>query len=126
LVALFSKPSNAPNRKIAVTQAGKGQAMTAHEPVELDQHRGMAAQKSAEARRRLQEIQADQAELRRRQVEFEDHAAAAPSKTWLEAAEKARYLIQLFAATPEARDPRRQELIAKVLDDFTRLSRSSE
>jgi hypothetical protein len=106
--------------------SGERQAMIADEPVELDQHRGMAAQKSTEARRRLHEVQADQAELRRRQVEFEDHAAAAPSETWAEAAEKARYLIQLFAATPEARDPRRQELIAKVLDDFTRLSRSSE
>src|ERR1700758_830800 len=102
------------------------QAMTSEEPVELDQHRGMAAEKSTEARRRLHEVQADQAELRRRQVEFEDHAAAAPSETWAEAAEKARYLIQLFAATPEARDPRRQELIAKVLDDFARLSPSPE
>ena len=42
--------------------------------------------------------------------------------TWLEVAEKARYLIQIFAATPEARDPRRQQLIARVLDDLTRLS----
>jgi len=98
----------------------------ADEPVELDEHRGMAAQKSTEVRRRRREVQADHAELRRRQVEFEDHAAAAPSKTWPEAAEQARYLIQLFAATLEARDPRRQELIAKVLDDFARLSRSPE
>jgi hypothetical protein len=37
-------------------------------------------------------------------------------------AEKARYLIQLFAATPEARDPRRQALIASVLEDLARLS----
>lgn len=96
----------------------------ADEPVELDQHRGMAAQKSTEIRRRLHEVQTDQAERQRRQVEFEDHAAAARSETWPEAAEKARYLIQLFAATPEARDPRRQELIAKVLDDFARLCRS--
>jgi len=94
--------------------------------VELDEHRGMAAQKSTEVRRRLHEVQADQAELHRRQVEFEDQAAATPSETWLEAAKKARYLIQLFAATLEARDPRRQELIAKVLDDFARLSRSPE
>jgi hypothetical protein len=98
----------------------------ADEPVELDEHRGMAAQKSTEIRRRLHEVQAEQAALRHRQLEFENHAAAAPSETWPEAAQKARYLLQLFAATPEARDPRRQELIAKVLDDFARLSRSSE
>jgi hypothetical protein len=49
-------------------------------------------------------------------------ALAAPSTTWAEAAAKARYLILLFDETSEARYPRRQELIAKVLDDLARLS----
>jgi hypothetical protein len=93
-----------------------------HRPVDLDEHRGMAAQKSTEIRRRLHEVQADQAALRCRQVEFERYAVAAPSTTWAEAAAKARYLIQLFAATPDAQDPRRKELIATVLDDLARLS----
>ena len=44
------------------------------------------------------------------------------STTWAEAAAEARYLILLFAETSEARNPRRQELIAKVLDDLARLS----
>jgi hypothetical protein len=92
------------------------------QPIELDEHRGMAAQKSTELRRRLHEVQADQEALRRRQEEFERYAVAAPSTTWPEAAAKARYLIQLFAATPEARDGRRQELIATVLQDLARLS----
>src|SRR5438309_7324405 len=74
-------------------------------PVELDEHRGMAAQKSTEIRRRLYEVQADQAALRRRQEEFERHALAAPSTTWAETAAKARYLILLFAETSEARYP---------------------
>ena len=90
--------------------------------VELDEHRGMAAQKSTELRRRLHEVQADQTALRRRQDEFESYAVAEPSATWPEAAAKARYLIQLFAVTPEAQDPRRQQLIAKVLDELARLS----
>ena len=47
---------------------------------------------------------------------------AAPASTWPEAAEKARYLIGLLAQTSIARDPRRQKLIAGVLDDFVRLS----
>jgi DNA-binding IclR family transcriptional regulator len=94
-------------------------------PVELDEHRGMAAQTLTELRRRLHEVQADQTALRQRQDEFERYAVAAPSATWPEAAAKARYLIQLFAATPEARDPRRRELIAKVLDELTRLSDQS-
>src|SRR2546423_13575632 len=52
------------------------------DPGELDEHRGMAAQKLTEIRRRLNEVQADQAALRRRQEEFECHALAAPSTTW--------------------------------------------
>jgi hypothetical protein len=92
-------------------------------PVELDEHRGMAAQKSTELRRRRHEVQADQEALQGRQEEFERYAVAAPSTTWLEVAAKARYLIQIFAATPEARDPRRQELIANVLDDLARLAK---
>ena len=91
-------------------------------PVDLDEHRGMAAQKATELRRqRLHEFQADQAALRRRQEELENLLVAAPAETWPEAAAKAQYLIQLFAATPEAQDPRRKELIAHALDDLTRL-----
>jgi hypothetical protein len=90
--------------------------------VELDEHRGMAAQKSTEIRRRSHEVQADQAALRDRQEEFERQAIARPSTSWAEAAARARYLIQLFASTPEGRDPRRQELILQVLEDLTRLS----
>ena len=92
------------------------------DPVDLDEHRGMAAQKATDIRRRLHEVQADQAAMHRRQEEFESFLLAAPATTWPDAAAKARYLIQLFAATPEARDPRRQKLIASVLDDLSRLS----
>ena len=100
--------------------------MIMDKPVQLDEHRGMAAQKSTEVRRRNHEVEADQAALRSHQEEFERHAVAAASTTWPEAAEKAQYLIRLFAATPEGRDPRRQELIARVLDDFAKLSNQAE
>jgi hypothetical protein len=100
--------------------------MTTDKPVQLDEHRGMAAQQSTETRRRSLEVQADHAALRGRQEEFERHALSAPSTTWREAAEKAKYLIRLFAATSEGREPRRQELIARVLDDFARLSEKSK
>jgi len=100
--------------------------MTTDKPVQLDEHRGMAAQKSTESRRLSLEVQADHAALRGRQEEFERQAVSAPSTTWCEAAEKAKYLIRLFAATLEGRDSRRQELIARVLDDFARLSKESE
>jgi hypothetical protein len=90
--------------------------------IELDQHRGMAAQKATEMRRLLAEVEADHTALRLRQEELEKFLLAAPAGTWHEAAEKARYLLTLFAATPAAQDPRRQKLIADVLDDFDRLS----
>lgn len=96
--------------------------MTDDPPVDLDTHRGMAAQKATEIRRRLQEVKADHAALRQRQDEFEGFLLADRATTWAEAAAKARYLIELFAASPEARDPRRQKLIASVLEDLTRLS----
>lgn len=92
------------------------------EPVDLDHHRGMQAQKATEIRRRLHEVQADQAALRRRQQELETFLLALSATSWGEAAAKARYLIELFAATPEARDPRRQKLIATTLADLTRLA----
>lgn len=92
------------------------------EPVELDERRGMTAQKATEIRRCLQEVQADQVALQHRQEEFENFLIAAPAATWAEAAAKAQYLLQLFAATLDAQDSRRQKLIANVLDDFNRLS----
>ena len=92
------------------------------DPVDLDAHRGMAAQKATDIRRqRLHEFEADQAALRLRQEELEKLLMAAPAETWPEAAAKAQYLIQLFADTPEALDPRRKELIAQALDDLNRL-----
>jgi len=60
--------------------------------------------------------------LRLRQDELESHLIAAPAASWQEAAEKARYLLNLFAATLTSQDPRRQKLIATVLADFERLS----
>ena len=92
------------------------------DPIVLDQRRGMAAQKATEIRRRLAEVKADQAALRDRQAELEVVFAATPVQTWEEATEKARYLLELFAATPAAQDPRRQRLIESVLEAFNRLS----
>jgi hypothetical protein len=93
-----------------------------HEPIILDEHRGMAAQQATEIRRRLAEVEADQETLRQRRTELERFLLDAPASTWLEAADKARYLIGLLATTSLARDPRRQKLIAGVLDDFSRLA----
>ena len=95
--------------------------MTDH-TIELDGHRGMAAQKATEIRRLLADVEADADALRSRQAELETQLLAAPAASWADAAGKARYLLGLFAATQAAQDPRRQTLIANVLDDFTRLA----
>lgn len=94
--------------------------------IDLDQHRGMTAQKATELRRLVAEVEANERALRLRQGELEAQLLAAPAGTWPEAAEKARYLLTLFAASLGAQDPRRQKLIAAVLDDFARLSCAAE
>jgi hypothetical protein len=93
--------------------------------IDLDEHRGMAAQKATELRRLLADVEENEKALRLRQAELEAHLLAAPAANWHEAAEKARYLLNLFAATLAAQDPRRQTLIAAVLADFARLSGES-
>jgi hypothetical protein len=93
------------------------------ETVDLDKHRGMAAQKATDLRRLLADVEANEKALRLRQDELEAHLLAAPAGNWREAAEKARYLLNLFAASLAAQDPRRQKLIAAVIDDFERLAR---
>ena len=93
--------------------------------IDLDQHRGMAAQKATDLRRLLSEVEANEKALRVRQDELEAHLIAAPAANWHEAAEKAGYLLNLFSASLAVQDPRRQKLIAAVLADFARLSGES-
>jgi hypothetical protein len=95
------------------------------ETIDLDGRRGMAAQKATALRRLLADVEANEKELRLRQDELETHLIAAPAANWDEVADKACYLLKLFAATLEAQDPRRQTLIASVLADFKRLSSES-
>jgi len=57
---------------------------------------------------------------------LEEQLLATPADTWADAADKARYLLSLFASSPAAQDPRRQMLIARVLEDFVRLSSSEK
>ena len=90
--------------------------------IDLDRHRGMAAQKATDLRRLLADVEANERSLRLRQEELESHLVAAPAANWHEAAEKARYLLNLFAATLTSQDLRRQTLVAAVLADFDRLA----
>jgi hypothetical protein len=91
-------------------------------PVDLDQHRGMAAQRATELRRLIADVEANNRALRQRQDELEAHLVAARAANWNEAADKMRYILKLFADTIDAEDTRRQKLIAALLADLDRLS----
>jgi hypothetical protein len=93
--------------------------------VDLDRHRGMAAQKATDLRRLLKEVEAKAKALRARQDELEAQLAAAPATSWAEAAEKARYLLGLYAEVLPTGDTQRRKLLAGVLGDFERLARES-
>src|SRR5258707_7120024 len=85
---------------------------------ELDTHRGMAAQKATELRRLRIEVENEHAALKARQEELERFFLAAPAQNWSEAVGKTRYLPGLFAVTPSAQDPRRQERIQRRRTQF--------
>ncbi len=91
------------------------------EPIDLDQRRGIAAQKATGSRRLLAEVEANERALRLRRDELETHLIAAPAENWREAAEKARYVLGLYAATLGQGDTQRRSLVDAVLADFERL-----
>jgi hypothetical protein len=90
---------------------------------QLDSRRGLKAQQDTIARRQQRRVAADQAAIRSRTAVFEQQLARAPARTWPEAADKARYLLTLFAASVDCHDPRRKQLVESVLADFERLVR---
>jgi len=91
-------------------------------PIDLDEHRGMQAQKATDLRRLLTEVRADQRALRLRQDDLEAHLVAAPAANWGEAVEKVRYVLSLYTATLSTEDTRARTLVAAVLKDLERLA----
>jgi hypothetical protein len=92
------------------------------EPLDLDRHRGMAAQKGVDLRRALAETENHARELREREAVLEQRLLSAAATSWPEAAAKARYLLNLYAASLPEHDTRHRALIAAVFDDFARLT----
>ena len=82
----------------------------------------MAAQKATDIRRILADVENNARELRDRQAVLEDQLLSAPAASWPEAAAKARYVLNLYAAGLAPADTRRRDLVAAVFADFTRLS----
>ena len=94
-------------------------------PVDLDSHRGMAAQKATDLRRALADVEAQVRELREREADLENRMMSAPATSWAEAAVKARYLLNLYAASLPTEDTRHRALVAALFDDFAKLSGDS-
>lgn len=94
-------------------------------PVDLDKHRGIAAQKATDIRRLLADVEANAKLLRDRQGAVEIQLLAVPATSWVEAAAKARYVLNLYAEELAPADTHHRDLVAAVLADFTRLSAES-
>jgi hypothetical protein len=95
------------------------------EPLDLDMHRGMAAQKATDLRRTLAEVENHARDLRDRQTALENQLLSHPAETWPEAAAKARYVLNLYVASLSSEDTRHRNLVAAIFDDFARLSRDA-
>jgi hypothetical protein len=94
-------------------------------PLDLDRHRGIAAQKATDIRRILADVENNARELRDRQAVLEDRLLSAPAASWPDAAAKARYVLNLYAAGLAPADTHHRDLVAAVFADFTRLSSES-
>jgi hypothetical protein len=92
------------------------------EPLELDKHRGMAAQKATDIRRALVEIENNARQLRERQEALESQLIAVDAMSWPEAAAKAKYVLNLYAADLPPGDTHHRDLVAAVFADFARLA----
>ncbi|MBR0825231.1 hypothetical protein JQ596_06770 [Bradyrhizobium manausense] len=95
------------------------------QPVDLDKHRGMAAQKATDLRRALAEVESNVRQLREREADIENRLMTEPAASWPEAAAKARYLLNLYAASLPAEDTRHRALVSALFDDFARLNEES-
>ena len=94
-------------------------------PLDLDKHRGMAAQKATDIRRALAEVENKARDLRERQGLLEKDLLGIPATSWAEAVAKARYVLNLYAAGLAPDDTHHRDLVAAVLADFARLSSDS-
>lgn len=91
-------------------------------PIELDKHRGMAAQKATDIRRALAEVEVNAKLLRDKQGVVEIQILGAPATSWPEAVAKARYVLNLYSASLAPTDTHHRDLVAAVLADLARLS----
>jgi hypothetical protein len=76
-------------------------------------------------RRALADVEANAKMLRERQSAVEAELLAVPATSWVEAVAKARYVLNLYAASLPVADSHHRDLVAAVLADLARLSDDS-
>ncbi|WP_225162115.1 hypothetical protein [Bradyrhizobium sp. BRP56] len=91
----------------------------------MDKHRGIAAQKATEIRRATTDVESRARELRERQSGLESGLMSLAATSWPEAAAKARYVLNIYAASLSPDDTRHRDLVAAILADFARLDGQS-
>jgi hypothetical protein len=99
--------------------------LVSDQPLDLDKHRGMAAQKATDIRRALVEVENNARQLREQQAVLENQFLSVPAVSWPEAAIKARYVLNIYAAQLAPGDTHNRDLVATILADFTRLADKS-
>jgi hypothetical protein len=95
------------------------------QPLDLDKHRGMAAQKATDIRRALADVETNARQLRERQEVLEGQLLSVEAASWPEAAAKARYVLNLYTAELPPGDTHHRDLVAAVFADFVRLTDKS-
>jgi hypothetical protein len=95
------------------------------QPLDLDKHRGIAAQKATDIRRVLAEVEHNARQLRNRQAELESQLLSVAAASWPDAAAKARYVLNLYMAGLSPDDTHHRDLVAAVFADFARLTGES-
>ena len=89
-------------------------------PIDLDKHRGLAAQKATDVRRVIADVEANAKLLRDKQGVVELQLLAVPAESWSDAVAKARYVLNLYSASLAPSDTHHRDLVAAVLADFAR------
>ncbi len=89
--------------------------------IDLDAHREAGAQFIVTLRRSLREAQTRNGQLSGDSVEA--LLRQGPARTWREAADRLRHVIEHFSQMPAAQDRRQQRLVSRALRDIAYLTR---
>jgi hypothetical protein len=90
-------------------------------PLDLD-NTAACAQKATDITHVLADVENNARDLRDRQGVLENQLLSVPAAAWPEAATKARYILNLYAAGLAPADTHHRDLVTAVLADFVRLS----